>query len=351
MWTIGRRASRGRRAARQAAALAEFWAWWGAAGAVEVATAVADGDPDRAVAPLTTRLGAIDPGLAWELGPGRTSRYALVVTCEGNPRLRAVARRWRLAAPAADELWEFCDTRQPARDPSGVVLTLEGHRIDLASAQAQARVTGTQLDVSVYHPGFAELPEQTRTTTTFLLLDTALGEEAVETWLGTVATGTQPPLDPVPLTGLRAIVTELQERFTDAEGRPAWVMLQGQSPDGTPVLAAAQVPLRPAAAPHLDVHVAVAVPFADRAADGQPDEPTLQALRDLQTHLGQRLGGSGRLVAHQTTAGTRVLHAYVDSTTPAVEQVRTAVAGWQQGRVRLTVTHDPGWEQVRHLRP
>jgi hypothetical protein len=45
-----------------------------------------------------------------------------------------------------------------------------------------------------------------------------------------------------------------------------------------------------------------------------------------------------------------VLHCYVDGTTPAAEQLRAAVGGWQQGRVRVDATADPGWDRVRHLR-
>jgi hypothetical protein len=46
----------------------------------------------------------------------------------------------------------------------------------------------------------------------------------------------------------------------------------------------------------------------------------------------------------------RVLHIYVDSSTPAVEQMRAAVNAWDQGRIRVQVTSDPGWHHVAHLR-
>jgi hypothetical protein len=40
----------------------------------------------------------------------------------------------------------------------------------------------------------------------------------------------------------------------------------------------------------------------------------------------------------------------VDGNSPAVEQLRPAIAGWEQGKVELVTEPDPGWEHVRHLR-
>ena len=110
------------------------------------------------------------------------------------------------------------------------------------------------------------------------------------------------------------------------------------------------MPLSSASAPHLDTHVAVVVPFTDRNEGGFPGPASLQALRDLEDHLRDRLGGSGRVVAHETRAGSRVLHAYVDGTTPAADQLRVAVRGWQQGVVKTHPHPDPGWQAVAHLR-
>ncbi|HET9653725.1 MAG TPA: DUF695 domain-containing protein [Kineosporiaceae bacterium] len=346
---LARRSREERSGTRQAAALERFWGWWVQTGAIEVATAIADQQPDRIVGDLSGRLDDVHPGLAWELGPGTTARHVLVVTCEGDPQLRALARRWRLGAPEADELWEFADTRRPVVDPQDVTLRIDGVDLDLVRASAQARVDGAAVDVTVYHPGFADMPEPSRTRAAFLMLDTVLGEAAVETWVGAIGSAQLPPLDPVPLAGLRVVVAELQEQFTAADGEPAWAVLEGRTSDGQPVQARAQIPLRSATAPQFDTYVGVSVPFADRTPDGFPGAGSLQALRDLEEHLGRRLDGSGRLVAHQTVAGTRVLHFYVDSTTPAVEQLRAAVVGWDQGRVRLTVQADPAWDSVRHL--
>jgi hypothetical protein len=345
-----RRSASARTASAEIEAIRRFWAWWQTEGNEQTALAIADQDPQRMVATLSKQVKAINDGLAWELGPGTENTHVLVVSSEGDPQLRGVARRWRRAAPVPDGLWEYSDTRLPVAEPAGVTLTLGEINIDLASATAWARVSGADLDLVVYHPAFAALEEQERRLAALLLLQTVLGESAVETWLGSVETAVEEPLDPVPLIGLRAVVRELTERFTDADGDPVWALLEGSTQTGERVLAGAQVPLRSATAPHLDTYVAVTVPYTDRTPDGLPGDGSLVPLQNFGEHLSGRLEDSGRMVAYETHGGVRILHLYVDGSTPAVEQLRPAITGWEQGPVTLTSTPDPGWQHVQHLR-
>jgi hypothetical protein len=345
-----RRSSAGRNGVSEIEAIARFWSWWNSGGAEQTALAIVDQEPERMVAALSKQIKAINPGLAWELGPGSENAHVLVVSAEGDPELRGVARRWRRAAPAADGLWEYSDSRLPSANPADVTLRLGETDVDVASATAWARVVGADLNVAVYHPAFVGLAEPERRLATRLLLDTVLGESAVETWIGGIETATEQPLDPVPLIGLRAVIRELIDRFTDAEGDPAWVLMEGSTPNGGRVLAGAQIPLRAATAPHLDTYVAVSVPYTDRTPDGLPTDESLTPLQNFGDHLSSRLGTSGRLVAYETHGGVRTLHLYVDGSTPAVEQLRPAIAGWSQGQVSMTSIPDPGWQRVQHLR-
>jgi hypothetical protein len=338
-----------RGADRQRTAISEFWQWWTASGAAETAAAIENQTPERVAARISRRVERIDRRLGWELAAGLTSRHVLVVTPEGDPGLRAAARRWRRAAPDPDRVWQYADARPPAADLDGVTLQVEGITLDVALTTLVVRMSGAALDVGVHHPRFAGLPEQARTTAAFLILDQALGEADVETWIGTVDVIVHPPLDPLPLAGLPSVVRDLRAMHTDVDGAPAWVLLQGHGHDGLPVMACAQVPLRPAVAPHLDVHVRLDVAFTNAEPSGFPDPEALRHLRHLEDHLQRRLGESGHIVAHETHAGHRLFHVYVDSTTPAVEQLRAALAGWDQGRVRLGSRADPGWKGVSHL--
>ena len=342
--------SRRKPTADTGAAIRDFWAWWAAEGSEAVARAIAEREPTRVADALSARVDAVHQDLAWELGPGTDSQHVLVVTAAGDPALRPVARRWRLASPPADPVWAYADMRQPTPDAATVSLEIGGQRVDVARASVGARVVGSAVDVSVHHPAWAGLDPQTRSQASFLLLDTVLGESAVETWLGEVSAAELEPLDAIPLTGLRSVVRALEEQHTDADGEPSWVLLEGSGPSGLPVLALTQVPLRPATAPHLDTHVAVVVPYTDTEQQGLPGAGSLPRLRSLEEHLGDRVGSSGRLVAHESHDGVRVLHLYVDGSTPAAEQVRAAVAGWDQGRVQVATQTDPAWAAVAHLR-
>lgn len=338
----------------QAGAIDDFWRWWRDEGAARTARVITGDEPESAFDALTRHVHAIHPDLAWELskggadGSGSDHAHTLVVTSEGNPELRAVARRWRRAAPEPDATWDYADVR--AATAEDFTLQVAGADLESAQVQVTARVDGPRVHVVVHHPALETLPDDARRNAAFLLLDAVLGEVAVETWVGEISASHLPPLDPVPLSGLTAVVDHLRGQYIDADGNPTWVLLRGERSDGTPLIASTQVPLVAATAPHLDTHVAVTVEYSDRTEQGFPGDGSLDELRSFEDHLAGRLGGSGRLVAHETSGGTRVLHFYVDGATPAAAQVEAATTGWRQGRTTVQAGPDPGWEGVRHLR-
>jgi hypothetical protein len=335
--------------AAQAEAISAFWSWWRIEGAAATAAAISTGRSGDMVDEIGRRVSAIHPELGWELNAGHGSDHVLVVTSEGNAELRATARRWRRAAPTADDMWSFSDVRLPSVEADGLVLGLDDVELAVRDVLVSARVRGSELDVGVFHPAFTDLAEEQRLRAAVLLLDQVVGEAAVETWLGVIEALTLAPLDPIPLATLPVVVRQVEELNTEG-GQPTWALLEGADARGHPVLASAQVPLKPATAPHLDTYVGVTVPYSDRTENGLPGDGSLGPLRSFEKHLVQRLGDSGRLVAHQSHDGVRVLHLYVDSATPAAEQVRAAVGGWDQGGVTVEVVPDPAWQAVAHLR-
>jgi hypothetical protein len=339
-----------RLATAQAHAITRFWSWWDAKGAQQTAAALADGGSERIFGPLARHLAAIHPDLIWEFGIGSRGENLLVVTSEGDPRLRAITSRWRQAAPPDNEFWAYSNFRPPAADAATSVLTLGGAQIDVTSVTVSADVSRSHVDVTMYHPGFADLPPDQHMVTAFMLLDTVLGEAAVDSWVGTVTAGLEPPSGLVPLIELPTVVSELEAELTDAEGERPWLVTRGTTSDGVPTLSSAQVPLRAAGAAHLDTSVDVSVPFSEWTSGGLPAPASLKRLREFQDHVSGRLGVTGRVVAHESREGVRTLHLYVDSTTSAVKQVHKAIADWTQGPVSVTEKRDPSWENVRHLR-
>ncbi len=331
-------------------AVVAFWDWWTAEGR-SLAERSIDGrvTPEALAEAMTDRVRSLGE-LGWELAAGETSAHVLVVTGEGDPVGRAVARRVVLAAPDTDDAWSYVDTRPPVPDPNSVVLSAAGaDDIDFARVQVSARVNGGRFDVQVHHPAFADLPADGRIQVTFLALDAALGEVDTELWLGEVTPVEFPPLDGFGLLALRSVVHDLKRQRVDADGQTGWVMLRGETKDG-PLVAMARSPLHPLTAPHLDTYVAVTLPYSERTGEGLPDQGSLEPLRDFEARLQGELGASGQVVAHLTNAGSRTLHVYVDSTAGVLPTLKALAKAWDQGRTSVHDMYDPGWEAVQHLR-
>jgi hypothetical protein len=329
-----------------------FWSWWAQKGALACGAALDADDQEALVTLLARRVDAIEAGLSWEVGPGPLGGRLLVVSAGGNPDHRALARRWLLAAPEPDGVspWEFSDQRPPVDDPVEAVLTTpSGDAIRLADVLVAARQNGAHFDLTLFHPAFPDLAEDARLQVAFHALDTTLGESSTELWIGEVETTTARPRDGFGLDGLRVAVRNLRKEYVDPDGNPAWVLLHGESPQG-PVIASAVVPLHPVTAPNLTHRVGVMVPYVGFAERGLPSPDALRELGQLEDRLASTLGPDGRVVAHETTNGVRLLHAYVDPTTSAPKRLEETVGGWTHGDVVTRVDTDPAWDAVRPLR-
>lgn len=329
-------------------AVTAFWRWWAEGGRRRATEAVVSGDAQRVVPEITSLIEAIDPGLSWEFVPARDGRpHRLTVTAAGVPELRGAARRWLRGAPPADDQWSFADLREPVE---GCAMNFRGRRLGFDEAEVVVEPGLSRAEVTVHHPAFAGLAGADAGIAAYLLLDAVCGEEQVETWLGLIrANATAPGIDAVPLAELPRILDELAADNTDELGDPAWHILHGETSRG-PMVAVVRVPLVALSAPEFDRHVAVHVPYTDVEDGGLPGASSLPGLRDLEDHLVERLEGNGECVGAESCDGQRTLHFYVDSTTPAHEQLRVAASGWDQGEVSLSVTNDPGWRKVQHLR-
>lgn len=329
-------------------AVTTFWRWWAEGGRRRATAALDSGDARRVVPEITSLIEAIDPRLSWEFVPSREGGpHRLTVTAAGVPELRGAARRWLAAAPDADESWSFADLREPVR---GCAMYFRDHRLDFDQAEVVVDLGLSRADVTVHHPAFTGLSGADLGIAAYLLLDALCGEEQVETWVGLIrANATAPGIEAVPLWELPEILCELAADNTDELGDPAWQILHGETGRG-PLVAVVRVPLVALSAPEFDRHVAVHVPYTDVEDGGLPGSLSLPGLRDLEDHLVERLEGNGECVGAESCDGRRLLHFYVDSTTPAHEQLRVAASGWDQGEVAVTVTDDPGWRKVQHLR-
>ena len=328
-------------------AIADFWTWWSSS-RTRVRETIDAGGAETLADELNGLVTAIHPDLQWEFARGSRSRHALVVSPGGNPRVRVAAARWYAEAPAPDEDWEYHRCRQADPEALSATIGIGGERLDLGELRFGWTVNTDRhsIDVTSYHPGFADLPDAVRGQITFLALDWLLGEDAVEIWIGAVAWTDTPEPDLRPPAGLTAEVRDLAATQT---GEPVWALATGRDPSGAPVVATLQVPLRSARWPQYDTHVAVVLPYRVANEGGLPVDASLKALRDFEDRLTARLDVHGELVAHESSGGRRTLHYYVDGAGDAVRTVRDSVAEWREGRGAVNHTYDPEFAGVAHL--
>jgi len=329
------------------AAIIDFWRWWAGA-RVRVQAAIGDGSVGSLAGEISGKVKAIHRDLHWELAPGRKAQHALVVSPGGVAALRAAAARWRNAAPAADDVFEYFDARQADDEFFDSRIQIAGHHLELAELRfaVDAGEDAHDLDVGVFHPAFPDMPEGARVQLAFLALDWALGEQQVELWVGQVDALPVGRPDLVTFTELRAAVADLAAKHAE----PVYALLSAEDRRGRPVMAMIQVPMRSARWPRFDQHVAVTVRYPARP-NGLPTDEALTQLRDLEDRIESVLPPDGEVIAHETTNGVRTIHVYADSTTDKASAVASVADSFHALKMTVTVAADPGFEAIAHLRP
>ncbi len=317
-------------------AVAEFWRWW-AEHRDEVLAAADAGRLDEVQARLGPAIAGLDPDLAWDLSPGHTTKYLMVVSGSGSVDRQAIAERWRLAAPSDDPDVMYASSRPKHPDPAAAVLHVDDYELPLAEAVAATRVDGQRgrLDVVVHHPLFPLLAKEHRLDAAFRSLDLVLGEDDVERWLGEVEVSADAPLDPIALTMLPAVVDQLHP------GSSGWAVLQGTSPDGE-VTGTVRRPFSRIDRPLCDTHVALLLPGA----------ATEEKVRGAGEAALAALGGDGPhavLVGYVITPRQSTVHLYVDGLEVDPEAVRPTLKAWSAGNARILVSRDPAWREVGYL--
>lgn len=305
-------------------------------------------DSDGIVEAVSPLVSAIHPQLAWEHAKGLSAVNALVVTSEGNRALRSTAERWLRAAPAPDAEWEFHPARQADLTPFRFSLGLDGVELPLGDVRVAFEVDRERqlVDVVVHHPLLGRLGNDKQLTFKFLVLDWLLGEDGVERWLGGIDASVEPPPGAGRPEELLAAVDELARLGVDTD----WVVLEAQTEDGLPVVAAAMAHLKPIDYPLFDLHVAIELTYANRNAGLLPEAESSEAMNALEAELEERLGGHGLVVAHEAVGGVRTTHVYADAERDALELARGLAAGWGEGETGVWEAFDPAWDAVAHLR-
>jgi hypothetical protein len=305
----------------------DYWRWWSEA-RDDVQAAVEDPGGDREILhELLERVS--DVGLACEMAAGRRSRHAICASANGDPALRKLAYRWRDAGPPADAVFEY----HASRIAGALDSTLRMDAGEFAFADLRFGVTideaRRELDLEVQHPAFEGLDEQTRAQVGFIALDTILGEEEVERWVGALSWSAAAPTASVTPLGLREAVEQLRGTAPSGE----WALLRG---DG--VVAVAARPLRPVDHPYLDLLCEL---------EARPVDHDLSTLQDNEQALADDFGERAFHAASVTQGEVRTAYVYIDADTPTSRELET----WALGRGYETrFSLDPAWDAIRRFR-
>lgn len=225
-WTPSLRRPRKPPKQQVAEEIAAFWTWWAS---VEDQLATIDRAPpsDAVLEGMDARLKAMHRDLAWELGPGVHTRHALTVSPDGVSALRSLTAAWKAAAPPSRD-WEFFDVRPPVPGQAGA-LVLETAGGEVAGSDVQVAIFDDEdhhrLDVWVHHPTMKKVGKRQRWSLAFLLVDAALGEANVATWIRTITPST------VPLPDQKQLPNDVAVRDLDGlRARLSMRVAQGDPP-------------------------------------------------------------------------------------------------------------------------
>lgn len=169
--------------------VAEFWSWFPQV-AERYRAAIDQGNFDSCAQEMTDRMIEWFPRLAWVFGPGENDGHSLTLSGEGEVLKQMQCEFWLSQAKSVPG-WIFFASRQPS--PASRLDDLqfefgEGLSVRPGEVEVQSSVDeeNQKLDITVWHPIFESLPEDTRWQIVFLLLDESLGEFGTQTWIGTI---------------------------------------------------------------------------------------------------------------------------------------------------------------------
>jgi hypothetical protein len=296
--------------------LAAFWIWWTEARARLEHAIENRGWKDELVEEITARVQAIGEAMLWSVCPGQKSRHAFCLSAAADPTLRPLAERWRRAAPPADELWEFHGARLPQPGIAVMVgdLLVEPKSVRVAFALDPAR---ERVDVKVFHPGFAEIPDEMRQAASMVALESTFGEDGVERWIGYVEVANEEPAGALGLAELETAVVALAKTATGEK----FALLEGEDDSGKPVFVAVNQAAKRVDHILCDHHVEVEIEADDAREDA----------------LIEKLNGAAVFVAHETIGPARWLHFYA----PA-----EAEPAFEKAGVAARFAFDPLWQTL-----
>jgi len=341
-------AAAGPRTAENDKAIAGFWAWWATAQPAYVA-AVGKEMPPKLIDDLSRQVARISPDLGWEFGAGRRATHGLALIPEGNASLRLLTELWARSAPPDDPTFEFHATRQPAPRE-----TLLGMRVQLQGVAdgfdfGRLRITATEdpgrrrIDVVVHHPAVTQLPHDQAGFLSFLALDSAIGEAAVESWIGSVEWTAEPAPAGWTLVQLTERVAQLPTAWPP--GTATWLLGQGADDrTGKPLLYVLDQGLKRWEAPTHDMLCTAYLTYRGQD-NGMPTVEIKDRLDAVEDGLVAHGAGSLSHRGHRYGLDELQVYVFVDGQSDTEAKLRSYLKSHAK-KARLVCESDAGWDKA-----
>jgi hypothetical protein len=138
-------------------------------------------DRDAVFRDLTAALHRVHEGLTFEFGPVENGKREFIVSADGIRERFPAVQALVAAAPTMSQ-W----TVIPFRPPKGIgtVIQYEGQRVGPEDVWFRSEADGDRIGLTLFVRGLTEETKRSLGGATFILLDSALGEYAVETRVG-----------------------------------------------------------------------------------------------------------------------------------------------------------------------
>jgi hypothetical protein len=132
---------------------------------------------------LAAELHRVHPALTWEVGPTTTGRRDFVLSADGIKAAFPSVIALGHSAPALPH-WNLIRFRPPRPDVTRIKVA--GVELDSKQLEFLSEPDGAKVGLTISVPGYKPTPAKSYEQAIFLLLDTILGEYAVETAIGFV---------------------------------------------------------------------------------------------------------------------------------------------------------------------
>ena len=167
--------------------VAEFWQWYPTV-AERFFETIERGECESLADEVSEFMDQALPDMSWVFGPGENGGHSFTLSGEGHKPKQLLAEYWRSQAPELPH-WTFHASRQPTTPEQlkNIAIAVgDGDQVDAESFLLKTAVDeeAQLIHLTAWHPALAELPEEHHYQILFLLLDEALGEFGVQTWLG-----------------------------------------------------------------------------------------------------------------------------------------------------------------------